>query len=354
MTTTTTSLIKLHGDDRQPGRNKPVLLGLAVAVIALGVGLVLPIFIERNYWMTVIVDAALVSIVAISIGFLYRHLGLISLGQTAFYGASAYGMAICNVKLGWSLTASALAGLLVGILLAALIGLLVMRAKGIAFLMLTMVLGLSVYHLVLMEWARPFTGTYDGLIVLPDPEDRFLWISASDVADDRVFWPLAWGVLVVLALVLWLIGRSRYGTVLHGIRENEERMRFSGFDTLAPRFTAFVIAGAVSSIAGILTVVNSGLVTEQTLSFHVASQQLVATIVGGMATVLGPIVGAFIFTFLQSMFSSAGGMEFFLGATLVLVLAFLRGGIVGGIELGIKALRRRRSGSKAEQTERKD
>lgn len=318
-----------------------MLVAAVLAAAALGAGLVAPLLITQTYWMTVLVDAGIVSIVAISIGFLYRHLGLISLGQMAFFGGAAYVTAILNVKLGWSLMPAAFAGFLAGCVLAMFIGVLVMRAKGIAFLMLTMALGLSLFHIVLMEPLRPVTGGYDGLILLPSPDDSFLWISARDLLNDRVFWPLVWGLVVILTLVLWFIGRSRFGTVLHGIRENEERMRFSGFNTLAPRFFAFVIAGAVSSVAGVLLVLNSGLVTEQVLGFHGGSQQLVATIVGGMGTVAGPIVGAFIFTSLQSTFSSAGGMEFFLGMTLVVVLAFLRGGIVGGIEQGVRAVRRR-------------
>jgi branched-chain amino acid transport system permease protein len=291
--------------------------------------------------MTVLVDASLGSIVGISIGFLYRHLGLISLGQTAFYGSSAYTMAILNTKFGWSLMSSALVGIGVGVVLAAIIGVLVMRSKGIAFLMLTMALGLAIYNLVLMEWARPITGAHDGLILVPKADEHFLWLTAAKAMNDRSFWPITWSVLVIAVFMLWTIGRSRFGTVLHGIRENEERMRFSGFNTLIPRFFAFVIAGAVASIAGVLTVANSGLVTDQTLSFGTSSHQLVATIVGGMGITIGPIVGAFIFTFLQSFFSTAGGMDFFMGGTLVIVLAFMRGGIVGGIEQGIRWLRKR-------------
>ncbi|SDG82267.1 branched-chain amino acid ABC transporter permease [Microbacterium pygmaeum] len=341
MTTTTTELIKLHTGPTRAGMSRPVLFGLIAAVVALAVGLVLPLVISQNYWMTVLVDGATVSIVAISIGFLYRHLGLISLGQTAFYGMGAYAMAVLNVRVGWSLFPAAIGGIAAGIILAVFIGVLVMKAKGIAFLMLTLALSLAVYYIVVMEDMRPITGGYDGIILALSMDNSVLWISETDLLNDRVFWPLVWSILVILTFLLWWIGRTRFGTILHGIRENEERMRFSGFDTLAPRFSAFVIAGTVAAIAGVLAGLNGGLVTDQMLSFHTASQQLVGTIVGGLATVLGPIVGSFIFTILQSVFSSAGSMEFFMGLTLVIVLAFLRGGIVGGIEQFVRAMRKR-------------
>lgn len=341
MTTTSTSSISLHAGAARSRARRPAILGLVIAVVAIAVGLIAPLAITQAYWMTVLVDAAIVGLVAVSIGFLYRHLGIISLGQTAFYGTAAYGTAILRVKLDWPLLASAAGGVAIGILLAVVIGVLVMRAKGVAFLMLTMVLGLCMYYIAVMDSMRPITGGYDGLILTPSADQGFLWYSAVQLLNDRVFWPIVWVVLVVLTLVLWFVGRSRFGTVLHGIRENEERMRFSGFGTLLPRFAAFVIAGAVASVAGVLSVLNSGLVTEQSLSFDVASQQLVATIVGGLGAIAGPIVGAFLFTALQSVFSASGGMEFFLGLTLVLVLAFLRGGIVGGIEQAVRAVRRR-------------
>ena len=342
MTTTTTSVINLGPrKGRSTAGRQATTVSLIVAAALLIVGLFLPLLVSQNYWMTVLVDAALLAIVAVSIGFLYRNLGLISLGQTAFYGTSAYVMTILNVHVGWSLTMSAVVGFLAGVVVAMLIGFLVMRAKGIAFLMLTMALGLAIYHFVLMEWMRPITGTYDGLILMPDPEDSFFGLSTRDMMNDRIFWPIVWILLVLITVLLWWVGQSRFGTVLHGIRENEERMRFSGYDTLKPRFFAFVIAGAVASLAGVLTVANSGLVTDQSLSFLTTSHTLVATIVGGMSMVLGPIVGAFVFTFMQSWFSSSGGMEFFIGLVLVVVLAFMRGGIVGGVAVVISKLRKR-------------
>ena len=248
-----------------------------------------------------------------------------------------------NGHLGWGLVPSALVGLLAGVVLAAAIGALVMRATGVAFLMLTMVFALAIYQIVVMESVRPLTGGYDGLLLIPAPDDTFLWLKSVELLNDRLFWPIAWVTLIVVVFVLWLVGRSRFGTVLHGIRENAERMRFSGFGIFGPRFAAFVIAGSAASLAGVLTALNSGLVTDQMLSFTTASQQLVATIVGGLATILGPIVGAFLYTYLQSLFSGFGSLEFFLGLTLVIVLAFLRGGITGGIAQFASWLRQRRA-----------
>jgi branched-chain amino acid transport system permease protein len=321
---------------------RSLLIGAGLALASLVVGLAIPALGVPSYQMTILVDAALLSIVAISIGFLYRHLGLISLGQTAFYGSGAYVTAILNAKAGWGLLPAAIVGVLAGAALAAIVGVLVMRATGVAFLMLTMVFGLAIYQIVVMEKMRPITGGYDGLVLMPEPDSHFLWLNTTDVMDDTAFWPLVWVVLVLVAFVLWLVGRSYFGTVLHGIRENAERMRFSGFGIALPRFLAFVIAGTVSSIAGVLTALNGGLVTDQLLSFATAGQQLVATIVGGLSTVLGPIVGGFLYTYLQSLFSDVGGLDFYLGLTLVLVLAFLRGGITGGIALLIKQLKARR------------
>ncbi len=79
-----------------------------------------------------------------------------------------------------------------------------------------------------------------------------------------LFWPIAWIALILCAVGLWLLGRSSFGTVLEGIRENEERMRFSGYDTYGPRLVAFIVSGAVASVGGALFALNAGYVSPET------------------------------------------------------------------------------------------
>lgn len=123
-----------------PGRLKGTLIGLAVATGVLLAGLTVPYVVTDTYRMSLVLDATILSLLAIGIGFLARHLGIISLGHGAFFGAAAYGVGIATTNWGWSPTTAVGFGVLVGTGTALVMGLLVVRASGFGFLMLTLAL----------------------------------------------------------------------------------------------------------------------------------------------------------------------------------------------------------------------
>lgn len=325
-------------------RHRAVLGGSGVAVVAAVLGLFIPSVLDNGYYTGLVLAGVILAMLAIGIGFLSRHLGLISLGHTAFFGGAAYGLGIANTQWNWSPLSSALFGFLVGVVLAVIVGALVVRAVGMGFLMLTLALGQALYSLIVLSDARPLTGAFDGLILTFKSDDSFLGVASGQLLDARSFWPIAWIALVLSTFVLWTIGRSRFGTVLHGIRENEERMRFSGYNTFVPRFVTFVVSAAVAALGGVLFALNAGTVTPDLVSFQTSGQSLVAAIVGGLGTVVGPILGALLYVFAQSKFSTSGNLELYTGLALIIVLAFLRGGISGSIATGVRRLRAGRKG----------
>jgi branched-chain amino acid transport system permease protein len=133
--------------------------------------------------------------------------------------------------------------------------------------------------------------------------------------------------------------------LLEGIRENEERARFSGYNTYVPRLVAFTITGAAASLAGVLFAMSSAFVSPDAMSFVTAGNALIATIVGGLATLVGPVVGAVLYIYGQNKFAS-GNLNLYTGIALIVVLAFLPGGIVGSIvrygKAGFTRIRRKR------------
>jgi len=327
-----------------------VVLGLLVALGVLGAGMALPHVVHDAYWLSLALDAVLLSLLALGIGFLARHLGLISLGHTAFFGSAAYTVAIATTHWQWSPTAAAMAGVGVGTGFALIMGVLVVRSSGMGFLMLTLALSQALFQLCVQTSSRPLTGAYDGLLVTFDPESTFVGMGQRDVMDPGLFWPVAWATLVVVALALWLLGRSRFGTVLEGIRENEERMRFSGYDTFGPRLVAFVVSGAVAALGGVLFALNSGYVSPEVLGFVRAGDSLIAAIVGGMGTLVGPVLGAALFVLAQGQLNVGGNLHLYIGLALILVLVFLPGGITGALQRLWRRLRRKGAG----RTSRKD
>lgn len=307
----------------------PIARGAVLAAVILAAGFAVPYIVLDRYYISMLFDGLILSLLALSIGFLARHLGLISLGHVAFFGGAAYAYAIALTKWEFSPLGAAGFGLLAGTLLALFMGALVVRATGMGFLMLTLAFGQALYALSIQRFAIPYTGAFDGLQA-PFPGDAtFLGFAQHEVMNAGLFWPVAWIALVVVVFGMWLAGRSSFGTLLEGIRENEERMRFSGFDTYRPRLIAFVVSGFVASLAGVLFAINAAYVSPEVLGFLKAGDSLTAAIVGGVGTLGGPIVGGFLYIWAQARFNTSGNLHLYTGIALILVLMFLPGGIVG-------------------------
>ncbi|EWT07830.1 hypothetical protein N864_22400 [Intrasporangium chromatireducens Q5-1] len=317
------------------------LRGVVIAAVVLAAGMAVPYIVLDRFYISMLFDGLVLALLALSVGFLARHLGLISLGHTAFYGGAAYLVGISVTQWGWSPLMAALTGLVGGTVLALVMALLVVRSSGMGFLMLTLALGQALYQLSIQRVAIPYTGAFDGLQISFDADATFLGLSVAQMMNGALFWPVVWTALVLSALGLWLVGRSRFGTVLEGIRENEERMRFSGFNTYWPRVLAFTISGAVASVGGVLFALNAAYVSPDVLSFLKAGDALIAAIVGGLGVLLGPILGALLYIVAQSQFNQSGNLYLYTGLALILVLMFLPGGILGSISSIRKRLARR-------------
>jgi branched-chain amino acid transport system permease protein len=320
------------GPRRSRRGGRATLLGLGVGVAVLLAGLAVPYVVTDTYNMSLLLDAAILSLMALGIGFLARHLGLISRGHGAFFGAAAYAVGVATTNWGWSPTTAVGFAVLFGTGISLLMGILVVRASGFGFLMLTLALSQALYQLSVQTSARPLTGAHDGKLLAYGRDQTLLGLTQADVMNPGLFWPLAWSALAVCAILLWLVGRSRFGTTLEGIRENEERMRFSGYDTFGPRLLAFVLSGAVASLGGALFAVNAGYVSPDILGFGQAGDSLIAALIGGLGTLVGPILGTLLFVFAQANFNFGGNLHLFTGLALIVVLVFMPGGITGALQ----------------------
>jgi branched-chain amino acid transport system permease protein len=318
---------------------KLLLRGAIVAAAALVLGLFVPNFINDPYYMGIAADGVVLGIMALGIGFLAHRSGLISLGHTAFYGGSAYGIAIATTHWGWSPVQAAVFAIVGGTLLAVVVGALVIRTPGMSFLMLTLAFGQALYQLSVLTSVRSVTGAFDGLAVTWGPTDSFFGMTQAQVGAADTFWPMAWVALVLVAFGLWVAGRSRFGIVLEAIRENEERARFSGFNTYLPRLVAFTLSGLCASVAGVLFALKASYVSPDVLSFVLAGDSLIAAIVGGFTLLLGPVVGAILYIYAQGQFSETGNLQLYTGLAMIIAVVFLPGGVTGSAATLIKRAR---------------
>ena len=207
------------------------------------------------------------------------------------------------------------------------------------FLMLTLAFGQALYQLSIQTSVRDVTGAFDGLAVTWAADDTFLGMTQAEVGAADTFWPIAWVALVVVAFGLWIVGRSRFGVVLEAIRENEERARFSGYNTYLPRLVAFTISGLCASLAGALFALKASYVSPDVLSFVLAGDSLIAAIVGGFTILLGPVVGAVLYIYAQGEFAESGNLQLYTGLAMIIAVVFLPGGITGSVAVLYRKVR---------------
>ncbi|MGJ7509564.1 branched-chain amino acid ABC transporter permease [Variovorax sp. GT1P44] len=308
-----------------PGLAKPALVVIAIVVL----GLFMPQVVKSSFYLGLLINAIVLGIAAVAIGFLAHQSGLMMFGAAAFTGGATYLFAIAVTQFGWSVMTAVFFTLLASTALSALIGALVMRARPLPFAMLTLALAQMLRSMVMITDFRPVTGGDDGLAL--NFSGSFFGLTQAQLARPELFWPVAWLALCGVMLLAWAVGRSRTGRVLRAIRANEERMRFSGFNTYGPRVLAFTVSGFIAAVSGLLTGLNTAFASPELLDFVTGGHALVSTLIGGVGTVAGPVLGALLYVIGQDQFGATGHLELLTGLAVVLVIVAFPQGIMGFI-----------------------
>jgi branched-chain amino acid transport system permease protein len=286
---------------------------------------------------------------AAAFNLLIGYTGLLSFGHAMFLGMAGYTTGYAIQTLGYSPEVGVLAGTVAAILLGLVVGLFAIRRQGIYFAMVTLALAQMVYFVFLQA---PFTHGEDGLQGVPRGKLFGLLSLSSDIT-------LYYVILVVMVLMFLLIVRivhSPFGQVLVAIKENEPRAVSLGYDTDRFKLLAFVLSAGIAGLAGSLKVIVLGFETLSDAYWTMSGLVILMTLVGGMGTLFGPLLGAALIVALEDRLgdiggalASATGVQWFnsLGesATIVTgvifiacVLAFRRG-IVGEIVARVRPLR---------------
>jgi branched-chain amino acid transport system permease protein len=283
-----------------------VLASLLAAPLVLG-----------EYARSVATEILLFGIFAMSLNLLLGFTGLISFGHAAFFGLGAYSVAVFGAQFG----AHPLLGLLAAIALAAvfalIIGFFCIRASGVYFIMLTLAFAQLLYS-VLLKW-RSVTNGSDGM-------------AAPQLGSGPVSY-----YAVLLAFVLVYAGLSRLlaaplGQVFVGIRENEARMRATGYATQRYKLLSFVIAGCLGSVAGALFAMHNGFVSPSVAFWMLSGEGLIMVILGGMGSLAGPVVGAAVYLLLKHVISSySTHWELIVGTAFIACVLFFKQGIYGWV-----------------------
>src|SRR6266853_1621792 len=286
------------------------MLGIAFVVVAL----VLRPAIASEIWIF--------AIFGLGLNLLLGYTGLLSFGQSTFFGSAAYVAGWLLKHYGINVFLALGLGVFVGAASAALVGYLCVQRSGLYFIMLTFALN-QLFYFVAYQWTS-VTGGEDGMPGIPRP--AFLGIDFGD--------PLAYYVFVsaLFLLSLWIMKRiveSPLGRILQAIRENEVRAEAVGYDVARFKLAAFVIGGAFSGLAGVLYAMLFGIVPLESIGFGFSGNVVFATLIGGSGSLYGPVIGSFVFIWLSESVSTLWARwPLLLGVAFVIVVLFLRGGVV--------------------------
>lgn len=321
---------------------RPAIALLWIAVIVLG--LFVPSLVGSKYVLGVLTNTIILSVAAVSVGFLASQCGLMMFGAASITGGATYLFAIAIARYNMDVGTATLFALVATTALSALIGALIMRTRPLPFAMLTLALGQMLKSMVMTTDMRPITGADDGLAITF--KGTFFGLTQAELGKPDTFWPVAWLAICMVLLLAWTIGRSRFGQVLRATTANEERMRFSGFNTYWPRVMAFTVTGFIGAVSGLLTGLHQAFASPELLDFVTGGNALISMLLGGFGTVFGPVLGALLFVLGQERFGSSGHLELLTGVGVVLVIAVFPRGAMGFLQDCAAQLKSRLAGNR--------
>jgi branched-chain amino acid transport system permease protein len=295
--------------------------------------------IGETYWITLANRAVVFAIAGVGLNLALGNGGMVSFGHAAYFGIGGYVVGILATHaqnflplfpdtLGIPGTQSMLItwpiAVVFGALAALVIGALSLRTSGAYFIMITLAFGQMFYYFAI-SWTE--YGGEDGISI---------WSRGSFPGVETLaplpFFLLCYGVLTAVLLLVWMINRSAFGLSLNAVRQSPERVETVGIGTFRVKLAAFVVSGAITALAGALFADLNRYVSPALFSWTYSGEFIVFIVIGGIARLMGPVVGACVFVVLESWL---GGIsehwQFYLGVLLLIVVLFAKGGIVGAV-----------------------
>lgn len=300
-----------------------ILLCLFMPVIAPAIG--------QEFYTDVFARTMIWAIAAISLNFIMGYGGMISFGHAVFLGLGGYTVGILafhgieSAYIQWPLA------LLISGLFALVIGAICLRTKGVYFIMITLAFAQMVYFLSL---SLEVYGSDDGLNI--DARSDF-GLSFFDLNDAMTMYYLIFAVMIGCLYLTHRLVNSRFGMVIRGSQSNDDRMHSIGYPTYGYKLAAFVIAGVMCGLAGVLSANFEDFISPDTMFWPRSGDLIFMVVLGGMGTIFGPLGGAIIFGMLAEILSNITDQwHLIFGPFLILVVLFARGGLEGLIgKLGL-------------------
>ena len=286
----------------------------------------------------IVMTALCFAIYAMAFNLLLGFTGLLSFGHAAFFGGAAYVTGWLVHEQNWTPELGLVAGTLAAAAAGLVVGLVAIRRQGIYFAMVTLALAQMLYFFFLQA---PFTGGEDGIQGI----QRGKLFGLIPLENDLVLYFFVLAVFVAVFLLVLRIVHSPYGQVLKAIRENEPRAISLGYRVDHYKLLAFTLSAALAGLAGSLKALVFQLASLTDVDWRMSGQVVLMTLVGGVGTVFGPLVGAFILVTMENYLAQFGSwVTVIQGFIFVICVLTFRKGIVGEIAELIRRAKGERSG----------
>jgi branched-chain amino acid transport system permease protein len=299
------------------------LIQTAAYVVGAVIFIVLPFFISA-YFQNILMEILIFGIFALSLNILWGYTGLPSLGHAAYFAVAGYTVGILIVEFGINnFWITALAGILLATLVAAILGVPALRMAGGYFLLVTLAMG-QLVHSVASKW-RTVTGGDTGLGGITMPDLHLPWVTMNS----QVFYYLVFVAFIICAFLIYRIVHSPFGEALQGIRENEPRMRALGYNTWLYKYAAFIVAGLFAGVAGIFFASFNGLMSPVHADVSTSTLVMLMVVLGSTSVIFGPVLGAVVVVIIEhlAIIYAAERWPLILGAVFILSVMFLRSGL---------------------------
>ena len=302
---------------------KAILLHLAVVAALFALQ-----FVASDYMVLVLTRIMVLAIYAMGYNILFGYAGLLSLGHAMFFATGLYAAALGVTRLGLGIPEAFLLAIVIGVIVSLVTGLIVLRTSGVAFMIVTLMFAQAAFLTVL--YFGDYTRGDEG-IVIPDTLRRFsLGGFEVDLTSPVLRYNLALAFLALAIAVTLVVVRSKTGHVLVAIRENENRTSMLGYDVARYKLRAFVLSGTFAAFSGAAYALMFAYAGSTLASIQYSIHPLLWTLLGGAATVLGPILGTaimFVLVDVASGFTTATLLA--VGVVLILLVLFFPKGILG-------------------------
>ena len=309
---------------RSVGRENRVALAVGAAVLVVCFALVpsLPFTSgDTFFWNEVLIFVLFAS----SLNLLTGYSGMVSFGQAVYYGAGVYAVAVMVTKWDRNMMLVNLAfGMVVGAVLAAMVGALIVRTAGLSFAILTLAFGQLAFTFV---YQQDYFGGEDGMAGVARST-----IGPLDLRPPENFYYFTLAIVVLAMALIWLIVNSPLGLTMKSIREDAGRTEYLGLRVRLYKLAVFSLAGALAGLAGSLRAYQNLFATTEELTLVRSAEPIIMTILGGLGTFLGPAIGAIGYLWLEDWLQGVTDWWIlYVGLGLVALVLVLPGGLLGGL-----------------------